>query len=105
MTQRQETLIGTKPGHRVQLALKKCEGDIQQLTPTPDNNTQGFGEQMQNSNEVTQRCPQIYVTPPQNTNSLGDTGNKTTQMVFECELSVKLHGKDVEVGISSDRNP
>ena len=31
--------------------------------PTPDNNTQGLGEQMQNSNEVTLWCPQIYVSP------------------------------------------
>ena len=32
---------------------QEAEGDIQQLTPTPENNTQGFGEQNQNSNEVT----------------------------------------------------
>ena len=25
-------------------------------------------------------------------------------MVFECELADKLHGNDVEVGTSSDRN-
>ena len=38
-------------------------------------------------------------------NYLRDTGNNTTHMVFECELAVKLHAKDVEVGTSSDRNP
>ena len=42
---------------------------------------------------------------PQNTNSLRDTGNTTTHMVFECERAIKLHAKDVEVGTSSDRNP
>ena len=42
---------------------------------------------------------------PQNTNSPRDTGNNTTHMVFEGELDVKLHSKDVEVGTSSDRNP
>ena len=26
-------------------------------------------------------------------------------MVFEYELAVKLHAKDVDVGTSSDRNP
>ena len=31
-----------------------AEGDIQQLSPTPENNTYGLGEQMQNRNEVTQ---------------------------------------------------
>ena len=25
-------------------------------------------------------------------------------MVFECELAIKIHAKDVEVGSSSDRN-
>ena len=42
---------------------------------------------------------------PQNPNSLRDTGNNTTHMVFEGELSVKLHAKEVEFGTSSDRNP
>ena len=45
------------PGHR------EAEDDIQQLTPTPKNNTQGFGEQIHNSNEVTQRCPKKYASP------------------------------------------
>ena len=42
---------------------QEAEGNIQQLTPTPENNTQGFEEHMQNRNEVTQRCSQIYVSP------------------------------------------
>ena len=41
----------------------------------------------------------------QNTNSLRDTGNNPTHMVFEGELAVKLHAKDVKVGTSWDRNP
>ena len=42
---------------------------------------------------------------PQNTNYLRDTVNNTTHIVFEGELAVKLHAKDVEVGTGSDRNP
>ena len=47
--------------------LEYVELSVQQLeyveqTPTPEKNTQGLGEQMQNSNEVTQWCPQIYVS-------------------------------------------
>ena len=42
---------------------------------------------------------------PQNTNSLRDTGNNTMHMVFDGELAVKLHAKDVEVGTSKDKNP
>ena len=57
-TTQQETLKSPNtPG------AQEAEGDIQQLTPTPENNTQGLGEQMKNNNEVTQRCPQVYVSP------------------------------------------
>ena len=38
MTKRLKTLIGTKPG------AQEAEGDIQQLTLTPENNFQGLGE-------------------------------------------------------------
>ena len=37
---------------------------------------------------------------PQITNSLRDTRNNFTHMVFECDLSVKLHAKDVDVGLA-----
>ena len=40
---------------------QEADGGIQQLTLTPENYTQGLGEQMQNSNEVTQMCPQPHV--------------------------------------------
>ena len=44
MTQRQETLIGTKPGHTLTLTVntpgaQEAKGDIQQLSPTPENST------------------------------------------------------------------
>ena len=42
---------------------------------------------------------------PQNTNSLRDTENNTMHMVFEGEICVKLHAKDVDVGTISDKNP
>ena len=40
------------------LGARETEGDSQQLTRTSENNTGGLGEQMHNSNEVTQRCQQ-----------------------------------------------
>ena len=42
------------PGYQMHLAFKS-EDDIQQLTPTPEKNTQGLGEQMNYSNEVRKR--------------------------------------------------
>ena len=42
---------------------QEAQGHIQQLTPTPENNTRGLGEQMQNSKEVSQTCPRTHVSP------------------------------------------
>ena len=75
---------------------REAEDGIQQLSSTQENKTQGFGEQMYNSNEVTQNKDMLH--KPQNTNSLRDMRNNTTQVVFEGELALKLHAKDVEVG-------
>ena len=44
-------------------------------------------------------------TNAKNTNSLRDTRNITTHMVFEGELTLKLHAKYVELGTSSNGNP
>ena len=41
----------------------------------------------------------------QNTNSLRDTRDNTTHMVFECELAAKLHAKNIAVGTSANGNP
>ena len=83
---------------------QEAEGDIQQLTPTPENNTQGLGEQMQNSNEVTQRCPQIFVSPTSKYQFSERHGKQCNAHDLQCELAAKLHPKDVEVGVSSDRS-
>ena len=56
-TDRDKAWPPTTPG------VQEAEGDIQQLTATTENNTHRLGEQMQNSNEVTQRWAQIYVSP------------------------------------------
>ena len=42
---------------------------------------------------------------PQNTNSLRDTGDDTTYMVFEGEPAAKLHTYNVEVVTSANGNP
>ena len=40
-----------------------AEGDSQQQTHTPENNTRGLGEQMHNSNDITQISPQRHALP------------------------------------------
>ena len=42
---------------------REAEDGIQQQIPTPENNTQGLGEQMHSRNEATQRCPQRHASP------------------------------------------
>ena len=42
---------------------RKVKDDIEQLTPTPENNTQGLGEKMHHFNEATHRCPQRHASP------------------------------------------
>ena len=80
------------------IPAQEAEGGNQQLTPTQENSTQGLGEHMQNSNEATQRVHKHMFHQPQNTKPLSDTANNTMHMVFDGELTVKLHTKDVEVG-------
>ena len=63
------------------------EADIQQLTPTPDNNTQRLGEQMHNSNEVTLRCPQIFTLSRKNFTRMFTTG--LTQLYQRSQLCRK----------------
>ena len=42
---------------------------------------------------------------PLNTNTLRDTRNNTKHMVFEGELPVKLHAKEVEVALARMETP
>ena len=103
MTQRQESLIREKPGHRIQ-----AEDGIQQQIPTSENNTHGLGEQMHSSIEATQRCPGVHkdkLHQPQNTNSFREMEHNITYMVFEGGPAVKLHAKNVKVGTRANGNP
>ena len=59
---------------------------------------------MHSSNEATQRG--VYedaLHHPQNTNSLRDTRDNTSHMVFD-ENAVKLHANNVEIGTSANGN-
>ena len=58
MTHRQETLIARPPNT---LGGKEVEDGMQ--TPTPENNTQGLGEQIHSSNEATKMYPQRQASP------------------------------------------
>ena len=63
MTQRQESLIRAKNGHRIYTWHSSSWRWHSSADPTPENNTRGLGEQMHSSNEATQRCPQRHASP------------------------------------------
>ena len=60
---------------------------------------------MQNSNEVMQRCSQIYISPTSKYQFSERHGKQYHVHGLKSELPVELHVKVVEVGTSSDRNP
>ena len=68
-------------------AAQEVEGDSQQLTPTPENNTWGLREQMHN--KPTTKYP------------FAARHGTQYRMVFEGELDVKLYAKDFEVRSTS----
>ena len=98
MTQRQDTLIRTKPGHRIHLALKNLTAmHIQLLTPKLENKTQRLGKQMQSTKAsfTNLKIPILWET--------GETIPRSWSS--KVSFAVKFQAKDVEVGIRSDRNP
>ena len=54
---------------------------------------------MHNCNEITQRCPQIHVSPTSKYQFSERHGKQ-----YESELAVKLHAKIVEVGNNVNKN-
>ena len=82
-----------------------AEDDIQEQSPTPENNTHGLEERMHSCNEATQRSPQRHASPTSNYQFLRDTRDNTAHMVFEGEPAVKLQSKNIEVGTRANGNP
>ena len=104
MTQRQEILIEAKPSTKYTWRWRNWRWHSAADLHTREQYSR-IGKQMHNNNKVTQLCPQIYLSPPQNSNSLKDTGNNSMHIVFKGELAVKLRAKNVEVGTSADGHP
>ena len=63
ITQRQEKLGSEQAWPLNTHGAQEAGGDIQQLPLTQENKTRWLEEYMQNSNGVTLRCSQIYVSP------------------------------------------
>ena len=84
---------------------QEAEDDIQQKTPTPENNTEGLGDKCLVATKQHRGIHKETLHQPQNTISLRDTRDNTTRIVFEFEPTVKLHSKNVEVETSGDGNP
>ena len=68
---------------------REAEGDIQQLTPAPESNTQGLGEHMCYCDEITHRCPQICVSTNSKVQFSERHEKQYHAQVFEGELAEK----------------
>ena len=104
MTQRQESLIRAKPGHRIHLALEK----LKTLSSRPPHRRTILKDWENKCIVAMKQHRGVHkdtLHQPQNNNSLRDAGDNTTHMVFEGEPSVKLHTKNVKVGTSTNGNP
>ena len=100
-----ESPIRANPGNRIHLALEKLTMTFSSRPP----HRRTILKDWENKCIVaTNQHIGVYkatLHQPQNTNSLRDTGDNTTNMVFEGEPAVKLHTMNVKVGTSANGNP
>ena len=87
-----------RPGHQIHMALEK-------LKISKENKGLGLGEEMQSSNEATQRYLQRQASPTSKYQLFERHGRQYHHMVFEGEPAVKLHTMNVAVVTSSNGNP
>ena len=102
MTQRHEHVIRAKPGHRIHLALEKLKMTFSSRPPHRRTILKNWKNKYI---AATKQQRDVQLHRPQNTNYLRDTGGNTTHMVFEGEIAVKRHPKNVKVGTSTNGNP
>ena len=60
---------------------------------------------MHNSNEVTQRCPQIYISPTSKYQFAETNKKQYHTHNLRRRTVIKFHAKEVEVGTSMNGNP
>ena len=105
MTQRQESLISTNPGHRIHLVLKKLNMAFSSRLSYRETILKDWENKCIVVTKQHRGVHKDMVQQLQNTNSLRDTGENTRHMVFKGEPAVKLHAKNVKVGTSANGNP
>ena len=105
MTERQESLIRARPGHCIHLTLEKLRMTFSSRPPHRRTILMDWENECIVATKKQHRgVHKDSLHQPQNTNSLRDTGNNTTHMVFEDEPAIKRHTKNVNVGTSANGN-
>ena len=104
MTQRQVTLIRAHLATEYTWSSRSWRWHFA-ADPTLENNAQGLGEQMQNSNEVTQWCPQIYVSQTSKYQFPERHGKQYHAYGLRRCACCQTSAKNVDVGTSSDGIP
>ena len=102
MIQRQESLIRTKPGHRMHLAFEKRKMTFSSRPPHRRTILKDWENKYILATKQHRAVHKDTLHRPKNTNSLRDTRDNTAHMVFEGEPAVKLHAKNIEVRTSAN---
>ena len=105
MTQRQESLIRARPGHRIHQALETLKMTFSSIPPHRRKILKDWENKCIVATKQHRGVHKDKLHQPQNTNSFKDTGDNTTHMVFEGEPAVKLHAMNVKVWTSANGNP
>ena len=106
MTQQQENLIRrSEPGPRIHLAFEKLKITFGSRLPHRRTKLKDWENKCIVATKQHRGVHKDTLHQPQNTNSLRDPGDNTTHMVFEGESAVKLHAKNVKVGLAQMETP
>ena len=98
MTQRQESLIREKPGHRIHLSLEKLQMTFNSRLLHRRTILKDWENKCIIATKQHRGVYKDTLHQPQNTNSLRDSGVDTMHMVFEGDHAVYLYTRIVEVG-------
>ena len=102
---RQESLIRTKPGNRIHLALEMLNMTFSSRPPQRRTILKDWENKCIVATEEYRGVHKDTLLEPQNTNSLSDTRDNTKHIVFECEPAVELHAKNINFRTSANGNP
>ena len=105
MTQRQESLISAKPGHQIHLALEKLKMTFSSKPPYRRTVLKDCEVKWILARKKHRDVQKDTLHQPQNTNSLRDTGDNTTRMLFEVRMLSHFTPRMLRSGLAQMETP